>query len=57
VPGDAVRAAQALEELVIVAPAGDAEQAEWLANATGARWTTVSGPGQVPEALARVLTD
>ncbi len=57
VPGDAVLAAQALEELVIVAPAGDAEQAEWLANATGARWTTVAGPGQVPEALARVLAD
>jgi Mg-chelatase subunit ChlD len=57
VPGDAADAGRALDELVIVAPEGDHEQAAWLAATTGARWTTVAGPSQVPEALARVLAD
>jgi Mg-chelatase subunit ChlD len=57
VPGDAAIAARALDELVIIAPEADAEQAEWLAGATGARLTTVAGPAQIPEALARVLAD
>ncbi len=40
---------------MIVAPDGDAAEAEELANSVGARWTTVSGPSQIAAALDRVL--
>lgn len=55
--GDPVIAASALDELLIVAPAEDADQARALADATGARLVTVSGPAQVAEALLRGLAD
>ena len=55
VPGDAVSAAAGIDELVIVAPEGDSEEAEILAAETGARFTTVSGPSQAAAALASVL--
>jgi len=55
VDGDAVAAAAGLEELVIVAPEGESDDAEALAAATGARFTTVSGPSDVVAALGRVL--
>jgi hypothetical protein len=55
VPGDVVAAARALDELVVIAPALDAVDAEKLAADTGARFTTVSGPFDVPDAFARVL--
>ena len=57
VPGDVVAAAAALDELCIVAPEGDSEEAEALAAAVGARLATVGGPSQVASALARVLND
>lgn len=55
VDGDAVAAAAGLDELVIVAPEGESEDAEALAAATGSRFTTVSGPSDVVGALSRVL--
>jgi Mg-chelatase subunit ChlD len=54
-PGDVTAAAAALDELVIIAPAGDSEDAETLAASVGALLATVSGPSEIPEALARVL--
>lgn len=55
VPGDTAAAARGLDELVIVAPAGDADEARALADAVGARFVTVSGPSDIPDALARAL--
>lgn len=54
-PGDAVAAARWLDELVIVAPEGDSAEAAELADAVGARWTTVDGPSSIVGAIARVL--
>jgi Mg-chelatase subunit ChlD len=54
-PGDVVAAAMSLDELVIIAPAGDSEEAETLASAVGARVTTAAGPSGVADALTRVL--
>jgi Mg-chelatase subunit ChlD len=54
-PGDALAAAQSLDELVIVAPEGDSAEAAELADAVGARWTTVAGPSTIVAALGRVL--
>ena len=55
VDGDAVAAAIGLDELVIIAPESDSEEAEALASAVGARVTTVSGPSDAAAALTRVL--
>ena len=55
VPGDAHRAAAGLDELIILAPAGDSAEAEAFAAATGARLATVSGPTDLPGALEQVL--
>lgn len=54
-PGDAVAAASSLDELVIIAPEGDSVEAVELAEAVGARWTTVDGPSSIVGAIARVL--
>jgi Mg-chelatase subunit ChlD len=54
-PGDVYAAARSLDELVIVAPEGDAVEAAELADAVGARWTTVAGPSAIVAALGRVL--
>ncbi|HTO00487.1 MAG TPA: VWA domain-containing protein [Microthrixaceae bacterium] len=53
--GDAIRDAAALDEVVILAPAGDSEDAEALAEAIGARWTTLDGPSSIPAAFERLL--
>ncbi len=53
--GDVPGAARALDELVIIAPAGDSEEAEALSAEVGARLTTVAGPSDVADALLRVL--
>jgi hypothetical protein len=55
VGGDVVGAAQALDELVILAPAGDDEDAVSLARATPARMAIVDGPSAVVDALRAVL--
>ena len=57
VAGDVETAARVLDELVIIAPAGDDDEAQKLAAAVGARITTVGGPSEIPEALAAVLGD
>ncbi len=54
-PGDVVVAAAALEELAIVAPEGDDEEAVKLAAQVGATLTTVTGPSTAADALTRVL--
>lgn len=53
---DPLPAARRLDELVVLAPAGDAEQARDLAAAAGARVEELSGPSDVPRAL-HVLSD
>jgi Mg-chelatase subunit ChlD len=57
VPGDVGAAAAALDELCIMAPAGDDEEARSLAAAVGARVASVAGPSGVPAALAQLLDD
>lgn len=52
VPADAIAAAAGLDELLVVAPAGDSADAEAFAVATGARLATVAGPSGIPAALA-----
>jgi tRNA C32,U32 (ribose-2'-O)-methylase TrmJ len=54
VEGDPV-AARGLDELVIVAPEGDSDEAAAFARRAGARLTTVSGPSGIVEALSEVL--
>lgn len=54
-PGDVVAAARVLDELVILAPAGDADEAALLAGTVGARWAPVDGPTTIVAALAEVL--
>ena len=55
VGGDAISAALGLDELVILAPESDDEEAQELAAAVGARITTVSGPSDAAAAVGRVL--
>ena len=57
VEGDVIAAAAALDELLIIAPAGDADEAQKLAQVVGARIACVSGPGDVAEALSTLLDD
>lgn len=54
-PGDVVTAAAALDRLAILAPEGDASDAERLAAAVGARVATYTGPSSVVAALGTVL--
>ena len=54
-PGDAVAAARSLDELVILAPEGDSDEAAELADAIGAKWTTVDGPSSIVSAIGRLL--
>jgi Mg-chelatase subunit ChlD len=56
VDGDPLEAARALDELVIVAPEGDSDEAEAFARRVGARLATAAGPSSVVEALADVLS-
>lgn len=55
VDGDPVAAAAGLDEVVVIAPESDDEEARAFAARVGARITTVSGPSQVAEALGRAL--
>ena len=56
VDGDFLAAAAALDELVIIAPEGDSDEADAFARRVGARLATASGPSSVAEALAQVLS-
>ena len=55
VDGDARAAAISLDELVVIAPLEDDAEARVFADAVGARFTTVSGPSDIPDAMRRVL--
>lgn len=55
-PGDAVAAAAGLDELTVIAPAADADEAAAFAAATGARIATIEGPSGIPAAFAAVLS-
>ena len=55
VDGDPIAAAAGLDELVIVAPEGDSDEAVSFARSVGARLVTVSGPTEVADALSRAL--
>jgi Mg-chelatase subunit ChlD len=57
VPGDVLAAVRALDELCLVAPEADAAEAEELAGRGGLRLVTVSGPSDIPRALAAALGD
>jgi Mg-chelatase subunit ChlD len=54
---DAVPAARDLDELVILAPAGDDDEARRLARASGARIASIASVLDVPAALNRMLID
>ncbi len=54
-PGDVVAAARSLDELVIIAPEGDSDDAAALAESVGARHTTVAGPSSIVTAFAELL--
>ena len=53
--GDPLPHTAGIDELVVMAPAGDTADAEALAEAVGARWTELGGPSSAAEALGRVL--
>lgn len=55
VHGDAAAAASALDELVIVAPETDCDEAQAFASRVGARCLTVAGPSSVAEAITRAF--
>ncbi|MBI5089253.1 MAG: VWA domain-containing protein [Actinobacteria bacterium] len=55
VDGDPVAAAAALDELVIVAPEGDSDEALAFARQVGAELATAGGPSSVADALAQLL--
>jgi Mg-chelatase subunit ChlD len=55
VDGDPVAAAAALDEVVIVAPEDDCEEARAFGASVGARVVTVSGPSAVAEAISSAL--
>jgi Mg-chelatase subunit ChlD len=52
---DPVPLAASLDDLCILAPAADTEDAAALARASGARWAPVAGPAQLPAALRGLL--
>ncbi|MFR9802054.1 VWA domain-containing protein [Pseudonocardia sp. RS010] len=53
---DPVPAAARLPELLILAPAGDCEQAADLAARAGARWAPITGAADAPSVLLDLLT-
>lgn len=55
VDGDPVAAAAGLDEVVVIAPDSDDDEAQAFAARIGARITTVAGPSEVAEAIGRVL--
>lgn len=55
VHGDAVAAATALDEVAVIAPAGDADEATAFAAEVGARLVTVAGPGDVVRAVSEAF--
>jgi len=54
-PGDPISVAAGLEELIIIAPESDSEEASELASRTGAAMVTVAGPSDVARAIGVAL--
>ena len=57
VDGDAVAAARGVDELVIIAPREDHDEAQVFAAQTGARLVLIEGPSEVPDAIRAALDD
>jgi Mg-chelatase subunit ChlD len=55
--GDPVMAARQLDEVGIIAPDDDSEDAFELSRLTGSRCVTVAGPATIPAAFARLLDE
>jgi len=55
VEGDAIAAATGMDELVVIAPYEDHDEAKVFAERVGAKLALVNGPSEIPEVLARVL--
>jgi len=53
--GDPFAEARAVDELFVVAPAGDSEEGKALAGAAGGRCATLEGPSGVPAVFAQLL--
>lgn len=53
--GDPLPHAAGIDELVVLAPAGDTADAEALAEALGTRWAELAGPSEVAPALNDLL--
>ena len=56
VDGDPEAAAASLDEVVVIAPADDCDEAMAFCRRTGARLATISGPSEVAEALSLALS-
>ncbi len=56
VDGDPEAAAASLDEVVVIAPADDCDEATAFCRRTGARLATISGPSEVAEALSLALS-
>lgn len=54
-PDGAEEMAMSLDELFIVAPYGDDDEARQFAERVGARFVAIAGPSEVPSAFARLL--
>jgi len=54
-PGDVDAAAMELDELVVIAPSGDDEEARAFGMRVGARVVSIDGPMDVPNALSVAL--
>lgn len=55
VEGNAVAAAQGLEELIVIAPRDDHDEAQAFSSQCGARMVLVGGPSEIPSVLAQAL--
>ncbi len=55
VEGDAEAAAHGMEELIVIAPREDHDEARAFANRVGARLALVGGPSEIPEVIAFAL--
>ncbi len=53
--GDPVDQARAVDELFVVAPAGDSEEGQALAAAAGGRFAPLDGPSGIPGVFARLM--
>jgi Mg-chelatase subunit ChlD len=53
--GDPVAQARAVDELFVVAPAGDSDEGQALAAAAGGRFAPLDGPSAIPGVFARLM--